>query len=130
MELNLGDNYFTFLNGNLNSLTKENFDRAQILEAHDSIYDYDLISICETSLDDTIEVPIELINDNKFVQRNNPNNTKHGGVGLFYKDTLPIKVRNDLPFDESIVVELLYGRKKYFSLFCIETIQGYLFSNL
>ena len=89
---------------------------------HNSVYDYELISICETSLDDTIEIPIELIKDYKFVQCNNPNNTKHGGVGLFYKDTLPIKVRNDFSFDESIVVGLLYGRKKIFSLFCIEAL--------
>ena len=45
---------------------------------------------------------------------NNPNNTKHGGVGLFYKNTLPVKVRNDLAFDESIVIELLFGRKNIF----------------
>ena len=100
------------MNWNLNSLATENFDRAQLLVAHNSIYDYDLISICETSLDDTIEVPIELIRDYKFAQCNNPNNTKHSDVGLFNKDTLPMKVRNDLSFDESIVVELLYGRKK------------------
>ena len=37
---------------------------------------------------------------------------KHGRVGLFYKNTLP--VRRDLSFDESIVVELKFGRKKVF----------------
>ena len=113
-ELNLGDKHFTFLNWNLNSLAKDNFGRAQLLEAHNSIFDYDLISICETSLDDTIEIPEVLIEDYTFVNCNNPNNTKHGGVGLFYKNNLPIKVRNDLSFDESIVVELRFGRKKIF----------------
>ena len=38
----------------------------------------------------------------------------HGGVGLFYKNSLPIKIRNDLSFDESIVIELNFGRKKFF----------------
>ena len=38
----------------------------------------------------------------------------HGGVGLFYKNTLPLKHRDDLSFDESIVVELKFGRKKIF----------------
>ena len=112
VELNPGDKHFTFLNWNLNSLAKDNFGRAQLLEAHNSIFDYDLISICETSLDDTIEIPEVLIEDYAFVNFNNPNNTKHGGVGLFYKNNLPIKVRNDLSFDESIVVELRFGRKK------------------
>ena len=45
---------------------------------------------------------------------NKPDNARHGGVGLFYKNSLPLKVRNDLSFSESIVVELKYGRKKIF----------------
>ena len=44
----------------------------------------------------------------------NPTNNRHGGVGLFFKNSLPIKIRNDLPFEESIVVELNVGRKKIF----------------
>ena len=36
------------------------------------------------------------------------------GWVLFYKNSLPVKIRNDLSFDESIVVELKYGRKKIF----------------
>ena len=34
--------------------------------------------------------------------------------GFFYKNSLPVIVRNDLSFDESIVVELKFGRKKIF----------------
>ena len=49
---------------------------------------------------------------------NNPANTRHGGVGLFYKSSLPVIVRNDLSFNESVVVELKFGRKKV--LFYIE----------
>ena len=45
---------------------------------------------------------------------NNPANTRHGGVSLFYKNSLPVKIRKDLSFDESIVVELKFGRKKIF----------------
>ena len=94
----------------------------QLLEAHNNIFDYELISICETSLNDTIEIPEVLIEDYTFVNCKNPNNTKHGGVGLFYKNKLPIIVRNDISLNESIVVELLcYGRKKYiFLLFYIK----------
>ena len=45
---------------------------------------------------------------------NNPANVRHGGVGLFFKHSLPVIVRNDLSFDESIVIELKFGRKKIF----------------
>ena len=73
-----------------------------------------LFSICETSLNDSIKLPDSLLNDYTFVHSNNPTITRHGGVGLFYKNSLPIKIRNDLSFDESIVVELNFGRKKFF----------------
>ena len=39
---------------------------------------------------------------------------KKGGVGIFYKDSLPIIIRGDLSFDECIVAELRFGRKKLF----------------
>ena len=45
---------------------------------------------------------------------NNPANVRHGGVGLFYKNSLPVIVRNDLSFDESIVTEIKFGPKKIF----------------
>ena len=54
-----------------------------------------------------------LLNDYTFVHSKNPTNTRHGGVGLFYKNSLPIKIRNDLSFDESIVIELNFSRKSF-----------------
>ena len=36
------------------------------------------------------------------------------GLGLVYKDSLPINIRNGLSFDESIVIELNFGRKNVF----------------
>ena len=43
-------------------------------------------------------------------------------MGLFYKKSLPVIVRNDLSFDESIVVELKFGRKNVFLQSYIETL--------
>ena len=99
---------------NLNSLAKDDFQRVQLIEAHNSIFKYDLISLRETALNGSIELPETLLNDYTFISSNNPNNTRHGGVGLFYKNSLPIKVRNDISFPESIVVELKFGRKNIF----------------
>ena len=99
---------------NLNSLAKDNFKGVSLIEAHNSLFNYDLMSICETSLNDTVEIPEPLLNEYTFVSATNPANKRHGGVGLFYKKSLPITVRNDLSFDESIVVELKFGRKKKF----------------
>ena len=99
-----------------NSIAKDDFQRVRLIEAHDSIFNYDLISICETSLNDSIKLPDILLNDYTFVHSKNPTNTRHRGVGLFYKNSL--RIRNDLSFDESIVIELNFWQKKGFSLQC------------
>ena len=106
--------FFNFCTWNLNSLGKDKFNRVRLLEAHNSIFNYDLISLCETSLNESVELPEPLLENYTFISCNNSNNTKHGGVGLFYKTSLPLKVRNDLSFEESIVVESIFGRKKIF----------------
>ena len=111
---NLQNNCLNFMNWNLNSLIKDNFHRVDLIEAHNSIFNYDLISVCETNLDDSVELPETLLSDYTFEPANYPLNIKHGGVGLFYKNSLPLNVRRDSSFDESIVVELKFGRKKIF----------------
>ena len=59
IELNPGDhyqnNFFSFMNWNLNSLAKNSFERIKLIEAHNSLFDYDIISLCETSLNSEIE---------------------------------------------------------------------------
>ena len=114
------NNFFNFMSWNLNSLAKDNFHSVSLIEAHNSFFNYDLISVSETSLNDSVELPEPLLNEYTFLPANNPTNTRRGGVGLFYRNSLPVVVRNDLSFDESIVVELKFG--KYFLLFCIEAL--------
>ena len=113
----LHNSFFNFMNWYLNSLAKDNFQRIQLIEAHNSIFNYDLISICETSLNDSVELPVTLLDEYTFVPANNPANTRHGRVGLFYKDSLPVRLGNDLSFDESIVIELKFGLKINFYRF-------------
>ena len=101
---------------NLKSLAKDNFQRVSLIEAHYSLFNYDLISICGTCLNDSVELPETLLEEYTFVPANNSANTRRGGVGLFYKNSLPVVIRNDLSFDESIVVELKFGRKFFFTV--------------
>ena len=117
VEINPGDfcsSFFSFCNWNVNSLAKDNFQRVQLLEAHNSLFNYDLISLCEVSLNNTVEIPDPLLESYTFISKNNPAKTRHGGVGLFYKNSLPLLVRTDLGFHESLVIELNFGRKKIF----------------
>ena len=92
---------------NCNSLAKEDFHRLRLIEAQNSIFNYDLISLCETRLNDQVSLPDpqEYVNNEyTFIPANKPNNTRHGGVGLFYKNSLPLKVSDDLSFEESITL--------------------------
>ena len=107
-------NFFNFISWNLNSIVKDNFHRVSLIEAHDSLFNYDLISICETCLSDSVELPETLLDEYTVVPVINPANTRRGGVGLFYKNPLPVVIRNDLSFEESIAAELKLGRKKIF----------------
>ena len=75
---------------NLNSIAKDNFQRVNLIEAHNSLFKYDLISICETGLNDSVELPEPLLNEYIFVPDNNPANKRHGGAGLFFRNSLPI----------------------------------------
>ena len=72
------------------------------------------VSLCETTLNESIEIPDPLLNDYTFIAANHPDNVTHGDVELFCKISLPLKLRNDLAFRESIVVEHKFGRKKMF----------------
>ena len=108
------NNYLTFMNWNLNSLAKDNFSRTQMIEAHNSLYNYDIISLCETSLNDDSTAQVPTIEGYTYEPGNHPNNVSHGGVGIYYKDSLPVVVRRDLSFDECIVLELKFPRRKIF----------------
>ena len=57
---------------NLNSLATDNFHRVSLIEAHNSCFNYDLISICETSLNDSVNLPEPLLEEYTFVPVNNP----------------------------------------------------------
>ena len=86
-----------------------------MLEAHNSLHNYDIISLCETSLTNETSKLVPKIEGYTYVPSNHPDDVSHGGVGLFYKDSLPETVREDLSFNECLVLELKFSRKKELS---------------
>ena len=106
--------YFSFCNWNLNTLSKDEFSRVSLLNAHNSVHNYDIISMCEMSLSNSEFVPSNILQGYNYHACNHTSGEKKGGVGIFYKDSLPIIIRGDLSLDECIVAELRFGRKKYF----------------
>ena len=97
-----------------NTIRKDDFSLIHLLNVHNTIHDYDIISLCETSLGKNENVPKDIFPGYQYHACNHPSGEKKGGVGIFYKDSLPIKFRDDLAFDECIVAELVVERKKFF----------------
>ena len=71
-------------------------------------------------MNDTVQISEKMLESYTFLACNNPKNLIHEGVGLFYKDSLPIKIRDDIAFDETLVIEIMIDKKRYFLLFCTE----------
>ena len=115
VESNPGPETLDFCCWNLNSISAYDFLRVSLIEAYNSVYDYDLIGIVETHLDSTADENKLALNGYTFVKSNHPQNVKRGGVGLYIKDSLPSKRRSDLEtLPECIVYEIQLNRKKYF----------------
>ena len=107
------NNFFNFMTWNLNSITTNDFERVGLIEADNSSF-YDLISICETNLTDYLVPKVPKLDGYDFEPANHPANVAHGGVGIFFKNFLPVTPRRDLSFDESLVLEIKFGRRKIF----------------
>ena len=75
---------FTFMSWNVNPIANDNFQHVRLIEAHNTIFNYDLPSIYETSLNHSIKIPDIPINDYTFVLSKNLANIGYGGVGLFF----------------------------------------------
>ena len=84
------NNFLNFMNWNLNSISKNDFERVRLIEAHNSMFNYDLISLCETNLNDSLVMKVPKLSGYEFESANHPGNVAHGGVGIFYKDSLPV----------------------------------------
>ena len=115
IETNPGPDTLNFCTWNLNSITAHDFLRVSLMEAYNSVYNYDLIGIVETHLDSTIDEERLALDGYSFHKENHPQNVKRGGVGLYVKDSLPSKNRPDLvTLPECVVCEIQLKKKKYF----------------
>ena len=93
-----------------------NFPGFPFLNAHNSIYKYDIISLCETGLIENKIVPENILQGYHYYGCNHSSGEKKGGIGIrtHYNKNRPIS------FNEYIVVELRFGRKKNSLQWCID----------
>jgi len=119
IELNPGPrkekkNSLSVCHWNLNSLSAHNFSKLTQLKAYNAIYKHDFICLSETFLDSSIPDNLLEIEGYRLVRSDHSNDIKRGGVCIYYKESLPVRVIN-IPFiKEALLLEMNYNNKKVF----------------
>ena len=111
-------NALKFCHWNLNSVLAHDRIKVSLLEAYNSVYNYDILVLGETYLSGDIshdETFIEGFSKNPF-RKDDTSGLRKGGVCMYFKENLPIKRRVDLETlcAEGIVTEITLHRKKIF----------------
>ena len=107
---------------NHDSLPARGFSRIPVIESLQTVHNFDLLAICESSL--STQIP----NDKIFIHGFSPDPFRadkplyahNGGVSLYYKENISLKRRTDLELlEETIVVELSQKTIKHYSFLCL-----------
>ena len=123
IEENPGPKYssLTFCHWNLNGLTAHDSTKISLLEAYITQRNYDIICLTETFLNSSI-----LSGDNRIkidgyslIRSDHPSDSKKGGVCIYYKEHIPLILRDDInTLDNCLVTEIRSQNEKCF-LTCI-----------
>ena len=105
-------NSFSVCHWNLNSLSVDNFSKLTQLKAYISVYKYDFLCLLETYLDTLIPDNLINIEGYKLIRADHPNNVKRGGVCIYYKESLPVRVINLPYFKEALLLEMNHNNTK------------------
>ena len=78
---------------NLYSLTAQNFEKVNLLEAYSIVNKFDIICLLESSLDSSIiaENNNLKVNGYKMWRADHPNDVKRGGVCAYIRESLPAR---------------------------------------
>ena len=98
---------------NHNSISAHDYSKLFLLKAYISVRKFDIIGLSETYLDSTVPLDDEnlVISGYKLIRSDHPSNTKRGGVCLYYKNYLPLRVLNISYLKECLNFELKIGDK-------------------
>ncbi len=100
---------------NLDSLPARDYARLPLIESFQAAYNFDIFGICESALSDDTSNDSILIDgfSPDPIRADKADDTRNGGVCLYFRQDLPIKSRTDLAsIPETIVAEIKLNRKK------------------
>ena len=104
---------FSICHWNLNSITSHDFLKVKLLTAYNVMHKFDIIYISESYLnsdtssnDNNLNIP-----GYNMSRADHPSGNRRGGVCIYYKESLPIKMLNINYPQESICFDLNIGSK-------------------
>ena len=99
---------FSIGHWNLNSLVAHNLTKVALLKAYLSVHRFDIFCISETCLNSSITEDDDSLQITGYdlIRSDYPSNNKRGGVAIFYKNFLPLKLIDINYLSESILFEL------------------------
>ena len=104
---------FSVCHWNLNSIAALNYAKVFFFEAYIAVYQFDIICISRTYLDTSItsdDDNLEILGY-KLMRSDIKSNSNRGGVSIYYKSALPLRVLDIYYLQESICFELKIGDK-------------------
>ena len=107
---------FSFCFWNLNSIPANNFCKISLIEAYNSQHKFDIICLSETFLNSSYRSDDSdlHINGYKLIRADHPSDNKRGGVALYCKDYLPLRICDTSYIDEFLLLEMNFDNKKCF----------------
>ena len=78
-------------------------NKLSLLTAYNSALNYDLIYLTETYLDSTVDPNNLLINGYNLLRADHPDDVKRGGVCLYYRENLTLRLV-DTPYIEQYIL--------------------------
>ena len=98
---------------NLNSISGYDYSKLFLLNSYNSLHKFDIICLSETYLDSNTPLNDDNLEISGYtlVRSDHPSNTKRGGVCLYYKNNLPLRVINIGYLNECLTLELTIGDK-------------------
>ena len=101
---------FSICHWNLNSITSHNFIKVSLLIGYNSIHKFDIICLSvrsETlSNDENLNIP-----GYNLIRADHLSNTKRGGVCIYFKESLPLRLYNVSYLNECICFEIMISNK-------------------
>ena len=98
---------------NLNSISAYDYSKVFLLSSYNSLHKFDIICLSETYLDSNTPLDDENLEifGYALVRSDHPPNVKRGGVCLYYKNNLPLRIVNIGYLNECLTLELKVGDK-------------------